>query len=127
MTAPRSDPPRRTFSQSRVARGPQLFLAGQAPLDTQGELAGETMTAQADQVLDNLAGLLAERGLTFTDTVRMTYYLTDMSLLDEFRAVLLRRLPIPPPTASLVEVNALIDPRFLVEIDAVAVLPEGSE
>jgi enamine deaminase RidA (YjgF/YER057c/UK114 family) len=50
----------------------------------------------------------------------MTYFLTDLADLDGVRAALDRVLPHPRPTASLVEVSALIDPLFRIEIEAVA-------
>ena len=44
----------------------------------------------------------------------------DLADLDTVRAELLERLPEPRPAATLVEVSGLVDPTFLVEIDAVA-------
>jgi 2-iminobutanoate/2-iminopropanoate deaminase len=110
----------RNYSDSRTATGRLLFVSGQVPVDAQGELAGESMTEQANAVLDNIEAVLRRDGLTLSDVVKLTHYLTDIGGLGELRAVLAARLPQPRPAATLVAVHALIDPRFLVEIDAVA-------
>ena len=50
----------------------------------------------------------------------MTYFLTDIGELEQVRAALDAVLPQPRPTASLVEVSGLVDPRFRIEIEAIA-------
>jgi 2-iminobutanoate/2-iminopropanoate deaminase len=110
----------RNYSDSRTATGPLVFVSGQVPVDAQGQLAGDSMTEQANAVLDNIESVLARDGLTLSDVVKVTHYLTDIKQLGELRAVLAARLPQPRPAATLVAVQALVDPRFLVEIDAVA-------
>ena len=112
--------PARNYSDSRTATGPLVFVSGQVPLNEQGQLAGATMTEQANAVLDNIEAVLGREGLTLADVVKVTHYLTDISLLGELRAVLGARLPQPRPAATLVAVQALIDPQFLVEIEAIA-------
>jgi 2-iminobutanoate/2-iminopropanoate deaminase len=109
------------YSDSRVASGSFVFVSGQLPVDADGTLAGETMAAQANAALDNIEAVLARHSLTLGDVVKVTYYLTDIGQLEALRAVLADRLPQPRPAATLVGVQALIDPRYLVEIDAVAV------
>jgi 2-iminobutanoate/2-iminopropanoate deaminase len=113
--------PARNYSDSRTATGPLVFVSGQLPLDDQGQLAGETMTEQAHAVFDNIETVLRRDGLTLSDVVKVSQYLTDIGRLGELRAVLAARLPQPPPASTLVAVQALVDPRFLLEIDAVAV------
>jgi 2-iminobutanoate/2-iminopropanoate deaminase len=110
----------RNYSDSRTAAGPLVFVSGQVPLDARGQLAGESMTEQAHAVLDNIEAVLRRDGLALADVVKLTHYLTDIAGLGELRAVLADRLPQPRPAATLVAVQALVDPRFLVEIDAVA-------
>ena len=71
-------------------------------------------------MLDKIEALLAEHGAGWPEVVKLTYYLRDLADLGTVRAALLERLPEPRPTATLVEISGLIDPQFLVEIDAVA-------
>ncbi|MEP7019978.1 MAG: RidA family protein [Pseudonocardiales bacterium] len=110
----------RNYSNSRTATGSLVFVSGQIPLDAHGSLAGQTMAEQANTVLDNIEDVLVRSGAALGDLVKVTYYVTDMSQLDDLRAVLASRLPQPRPAATLVGVQSLIDPRFLIEIDAVA-------
>jgi 2-iminobutanoate/2-iminopropanoate deaminase len=99
--------------------GPIVFIAGQTPQRPSGEVPDE-IGAQAIVVVDKIAALLAERDLGLADVVKVTYFLTDIGDLPQLREALDAVLPTPRPTASLVEVSALIDPRFRVEIEAIA-------
>ena len=68
-----------------VQVGNFLFTSGQVPLVPEtGKLAGESIEAQANQVLNNLEQVLKSAGLTFADVVKTTIFLTDLS---DFAAV----------------------------------------
>ncbi|HEU5473813.1 MAG TPA: RidA family protein [Actinophytocola sp.] len=107
------------YSMTRVARGPVLFVAGQTPATPDGEVPPGAL-AQTRVVLDKIQVLLAEHGVGWPEVAKLTYYLRDLADLDTVREVLLDRLPEPRPASTLVEVSGLVDPRFLIEIDAVA-------
>lgn len=107
------------FSPARVASGPLLFVSGQVPV-TGDATVPDGAEAQTRVVLDNIAAVLAEHGIGWPEVVRVTYYLRDLADLGALRSVVLDVLPEPRPTSTLVEVSGLVDPRFLVEIDAVA-------
>lgn len=111
-----------TYSQTRIARGPLLFISGQVPISADGTVAEHDITAQTHAVLDRIESLLAEHDLTLESVVRITTFLTRIEDLSGVREVLLGRLPDPKPASTLAQVTALIDPRFLIEIDAVATL-----
>jgi 2-iminobutanoate/2-iminopropanoate deaminase len=106
------------YSMTRVARGPLLFVAGQTPALPGGQVPPQA-GPQTKVVLDKIEALLAEHGADWPQVVKLTYYLRDLADLEPVRAVLLERLPEPRPAATLVEISGLVDPRFLVEIDAV--------
>ena len=109
------------FEHLREAGG-FLFVAGQTPLSESGEVpddAGE----QAVVVLAKVAAVLSRAGAGLEDVVKVTYFLTDIGDLAAVRAALDEVLPHPRPAASLVEVSALVDPRFRVEIEATAYRP----
>ena len=107
------------YSMTRTANGPLLFVAGQVPTLPDGSVP-DGAAAQTRVVLDKIAALLAEHELGWPAVVKVTYFLRDIADLDAVREVLLNVLPEPRPTSSLVAISALVDPRFLVEIEAVA-------
>ena len=62
-----------------------LYISGQIPLDpATGEIAGDTIELQAEQVFKNLGAILAEAGMTFDDVVKATVLLDDIG---DFAAV----------------------------------------
>jgi 2-iminobutanoate/2-iminopropanoate deaminase len=108
-----------TFSMTRVAKGPLLFVSGQTPALPDGSVP-EGAAVQTRVVLDKIEALLAEHEAGWPAVVKVTYFLRDIADLGAVRKVLLDVLPEPRPAASLVEISALIDPRFVVEIEAIA-------
>ena len=79
--------------------------------------------AQTEKVLENVATVLEEAGGSLDDIVKVTVFITDMAHYDEIHEVRRRHFREPYPASSMVEVSALIDPRLLVEVEAVAVIP----
>ncbi len=112
------------YSDALVADGPLLFVSGQSPVAPDGGVAGDA-GGQTRQIFRNMEVILARHGADLSHVVKLTYYLRHIADLDEFRTALLDSLPGDHrPAASLVEVSGLVNPRFLVEIDAVACLPK---
>lgn len=111
------------FEHLREA-GDFLFVAGQTPLSESDEVP-EDVGAQAAIVLAKIAAVLHGAGAAVEDVVKVTYFLTDIADLGAVRAALDEVLPHPRPAASLVEVSALVDPRFRIEIEATAYRPRG--
>ncbi len=110
----------------RVRSGQLVFLSGHVPYTTSGTLP-KGLAAQLEQVFANLGTTLAASGCSFDDVARMTVYILDYapSMLAEFRAVRDRFINTDkPPASALVGVSALFQPGVLVEIDAIAVVPE---
>jgi 2-iminobutanoate/2-iminopropanoate deaminase len=111
-----------SYSQG-IRAGNLLFTAGQVGINpATGELAGESIEAQTAQVLENLKGVLEAEGATLADVVKVTAFLTDMSLFAGYDAVYRTYFPEPRPARS--SVGAKLAGAFLVEIEAVAVLPD---
>ena len=111
-----------SYSQG-IRAGNLLFTAGQVGINpATGELAGESIEAQTAQVLENVKGVLAAEGATLADVVKVTAFLTDMSLFAGYDAVYRTYFPEPRPARS--SVGAKLAGAFLVEIEAVAVLPD---
>ncbi|NMG59933.1 RidA family protein [Geitlerinema sp. P-1104] len=73
------------YNQAVLATGKLLFVAGQIPLNAQGELvATGDINGQTQQVLENLKAILTAAGASFSDVVKTTVFLADMN---EFAAM----------------------------------------
>lgn len=107
------------YSQG-VWAGDFFFLSGQIPLDpASGSLRGDTIAEQTEQVMENIAGVLAAAGLDFSNVVKSTIYLVDLADFAIVNEIYGRRFPTAPPARSTVEVKGL--PRSaLVEIEMAA-------
>lgn len=71
-----------------VRAGDMLYTSGQIPLDpATGALVEGDITAQAEQVMANLAAVLAEAGSSFERVVKTTCFLCDMADFAAFNAV----------------------------------------
>ncbi len=104
--------------------GRTVYVSGQVSMDAGGNVVGEgDAKAQTEKVLDNVSVVLEEAGGSLDDVVKVTVFITDMGMYDEIHEVRRRYFGEPYPASSMVEVSALIDPRLLVEVEAVAVIP----
>ncbi|WP_328610520.1 RidA family protein [Amycolatopsis sp. NBC_00345] len=114
-------PPVNGYSHVVAFDGPLVAVSGQVPLTAAGEFAGDDAAAQMRQVFGNLAVALAAAGSGLDRLVKLTVYLTDLADLGAFREVRDEYLDSARlPACSLVRVSGLVDPRFRVEIDALA-------
>src|SRR5829696_6514923 len=73
-------------------------------------------------LLEHVKTVVEEAGGGMDDIVKVTVFIRDMRLYDEIHEVRRRYFEEPYPASSMVEVSALIDPRLLIEIEAVAVV-----
>ena len=107
------------YSQA-VVEGGFLFAAGQIPLDPKtGEMVTGGIEASAERVLDNLEAVLKAEGLTFSDVVKTTVFLTKAEDFQALNAVYGKRMGDHKPARSTVIVAAL--PRNApLEIELVA-------
>ena len=115
------------YSHVVIAQGSRLvFIAGQTAANVDGQVVGiGDLTAQTQQVFDNVAACLAAAGASFADVTRLTTYVVNFQpemrpAINEIRQ---RLFPIDPPVSTLLGVQALARPEFLIEVEATAVLP----
>ncbi|HEY6867791.1 MAG TPA: Rid family detoxifying hydrolase [Candidatus Eisenbacteria bacterium] len=112
------------YSQAQVVRlhgGNRLvFTAGQVALDPRsGKIVGEDVAAQTEQVLRNIAAVLAGAGLTLDDVVKTTVYLADMQDFQAMNQVYEKHLGAALPARTTIAAAGL--PRGArIEIDAIA-------
>jgi len=105
--------------------GRTLYVAGQVAQNEKGELVGAgDLAAQAEQVYKNLGIALKGAGATFNDLVKITVYVVNMKpehrdLMGKARARHVNKDN--PPASTLVGVQALAKPEYLVEVEAIAV------
>jgi reactive intermediate/imine deaminase len=109
-----------------AAGGKLVFISGQVAMDAEGNLVGEAdFAAQAEQVFQNLAAALAAAGADFSHVVKFGFFITDIAQIGAAREVRDRYVRTAnPPASTAVEVSRLVRPEFLVEVDAIAVVPE---
>ncbi|HKU15137.1 MAG TPA: Rid family hydrolase [Steroidobacteraceae bacterium] len=131
---PQGLPPSVGFSQvAEVTPGKLLYLSGQVPRNAAGELIGPAdFRAQLEQVFTNLGVALSGAGASFADVVKLNYYCVDSVEPAQQRAIVEVRDRFvntqSPPASTFVFVSRLVRPDWLIEIEAVAVLPSaGSE
>jgi enamine deaminase RidA (YjgF/YER057c/UK114 family) len=110
---------------SHVARaGQTLFISGQLAMDEAGAVVGAgDARAQALQCYRNLAAILAHYGGGFRHLLKTTTYITHWGYRPLVAAARDELFPAPPyPANTLVVVQGLAEPHFLVEIEGIAVL-----
>jgi 2-iminobutanoate/2-iminopropanoate deaminase len=120
-----SKPP--SYSHVVEVNGPHrtVYLAGQTGVDANGKVA-EGFRAQMVQVMENIKTALASVGGGFEHVVKITSYLTNLEANGaEFREVRSSYFPNKQalPASTLLQISRLANPDFLVEIEAIAVLP----
>jgi len=101
-----------------------VFLAGQVPLDSAGNLVGDgDFRTQAHQVFENLRIALAAAGATLRDVIKLNYYIVDVAQLPVLREVRDQYVnTASPPVSTLAEVKGLYRPGVFLEVEAVAVV-----
>lgn len=104
--------------------GKVLHISGHCAQDADGNTVGVgDITAQTHQVLGNIRKVLEGVGGQMSDIAKVTVFVTDMSVLDEIHRVRAEYFTPPYPASSLVQVTRLVREEYLIEIEAVAVIP----
>lgn len=120
-------PPSPGYSQAvEIRRGRIIYVAGQVALDRSGKVVGEgDMRAQTQQTFENLKSALEASGAKFENVVKLNYYFSDIKQLSVVREVRDKFINVAnPPASTAVEVKRLFREPFLIEVEAVAVVPE---
>jgi len=103
-----------------VAAGDFVFVSGCTSVDGAEFVHEGDAYAQTAQALRNVAGALARLGLGLADVVRTRVYVTDISRWEEYGRAHGAAFGDVMPATSMIEVARLVDPRMLVEVEAVA-------
>jgi len=103
-----------------VAAGDHVWVTGCTSI-VDGEVVHEGEPyEQTAQALRNVAWALEQVGASLDDVVRTRIFVTDISRWEEYGRAHGAAFGRTMPATSMVEVRALIDPRMLVEVEAVA-------
>ena len=106
------------YSQAMIMNG-VLFTSGQIPVDpATGEIAGDTILQQAEQVMKNLGAVLEEAGTSFENVVKTTCFLADMGDFAAFNEVYAKYF-VNKPARSCVAVKTL-PKNVLCEVEVIA-------
>ena len=106
------------YSQAIIMNG-ILFTSGQIPVDpATGEISGDTIEAQAEQVMKNLGEVLKEAGTSFEKAVKTTCFLADMGDFAQFNEIYAKYF-VNKPARSCVAVKTL-PKNVLCEVEVIA-------
>ena len=118
----------RGYANGVVARGRQVFVAGQVGWNAEERFEAEDFVGQARQALRNVLAVLAEAGAGPEHLCRLTWYVADRheynaslaALGVAYREVVGRHFP----AMTAVEVAGFVEEGARVEVEATAVVPD---
>jgi enamine deaminase RidA (YjgF/YER057c/UK114 family) len=106
--------------------GEVLHIAGTVSQDADGKsVAAGDIAGQTRQTLKNIRTILDSVGGRMEDIVSVIVYVTDMAGLKDIHEVRAEFFKPPYPASTLVQVQALVKPEYLIEISAVASIPKS--
>ena len=112
----------RGYSHAAKA-GKTLYIAGQVARNVRGDLVGKgDFEAQARQVCLNLKNILEEAGGGLQNLVKTTTILTHHSYVENYRKIREEVFGDIMPPSTLMIIESLASPDFLIEMEGIAVL-----
>lgn len=106
-----------------VKVGNHIEISGTVASDESGNVVGENDPyGQTKFILQKIEKVLTASGASLADVVRTRMFVTDISRFDEYAKAHGEVFGTIKPCTSMLEVNALVSPRFLIEIEATAIL-----
>lgn len=118
------DPPGYTHLVE-ISGGRIVYISGQVALDADGNMVGEgDFRAQTQMAFENLKAAVEAVSGSMENIVKLTNFVTDMTHINDYREVRDSFINVErPPASTLVQVVRLFQERFMIEIEAVAVIP----
>ena len=108
------------------ARGRLVFISGMTARRADGSIAGiGDITEQTRQVCENVKAAVEAAGGSMDDICRVDVYVRNMEHFDAIHKVRGQYFKPPLPASTMVEVTKMTSPDYLIEINAIAVLPNG--
>jgi enamine deaminase RidA (YjgF/YER057c/UK114 family) len=109
-----------------VRAGTTVYLSGHVAFDGDRVVGEGDPLAQAEQIFKNLEASLSAAGATFEDVVKLTCYALSPEAYQGYAAVKKNYVADTGPAGTAIIVGALLDPRLLLEVEAIAVFEPGS-
>jgi isochorismate pyruvate lyase len=104
--------------------GDHIFVTGTAPVSEDGSVfAPGDGYAQATRCFEIIARALESLGADLSCIVRTRMFVTDISRWEDYGRAHREFFAAHPPATTMVEVNSLIDPDMLIEVEADAICP----
>jgi enamine deaminase RidA (YjgF/YER057c/UK114 family) len=130
VVTPAHFPKPRGYANGMIATGRTLFISGQIAWDKEARIVTSDFATQFLTALDNVIAVVREAGGGTEHIVKLLAFVTD---LDAYRAAQRAigegwraKMGKHYPAMSLVKVAGLLEPGALVEIEGVAMLPDGA-
>ena len=114
------------YSQAVKVTGAQtiLFLSGQVAYTDDGGVAFRgDFKAQARGAYEAIKALVESQGGTMANVIKITTYITDMRYRVDLAPIREEFFGKKGPASTLLEISALAHPDWMIEIEAIAVLP----
>ena len=121
VMAEKGPKPAGPYSHAVVANG-FVFISGQGPADPEAGAIPDAFAEQVRQTLRNVQTILEAAGSSLENVVKVNAYVTDLTRFAEFNEVYREFFSHDPPARTTVATGLL---GVLVEVDCIAVLPEG--
>src|SRR2546425_11866364 len=114
------------FSQAIAveAKGKLVFISGMTSRRADGTIAGVgDIEAQTRQVCENLKSAVEAAGGTMDHICRVDVYVRNMEHFESIHKVRREYFKAPAPASTMVEVTKMTSPDYLIEINAIALVP----
>jgi reactive intermediate/imine deaminase len=106
------------------ASGKLVFISGMTARRADGSIAGiGDIEAQTRQVCENIKSAVEAAGGTLDDICRVDVYVRNIEHFERIHKVRKEYFGSPPPASTMVEVTKMVSPDYLIEINAIAVVP----
>ena len=128
ISSPKLRQPSGVFSHatSVEASGRLVFISGMTARRPDGSIAGiGDISEQTRQVCENVKAAVEAAGGTMDDICRVDVYVRNMEHFDLIHKVRREYFHPPAPASTMVEVTKMTSPEYLIEINAIAVLPQA--
>jgi enamine deaminase RidA (YjgF/YER057c/UK114 family) len=119
-----------TFGWTHVVTatgGKTVYVSGQVSVNERGEVVGKgDLRAQTRQTFENLSHALTAVGATLRDVVKMNLFVVGLKpehvpVIREVRNRFINAEQ--PPASTLVGVSGLVGADWIIEVEAIAVIP----
>jgi enamine deaminase RidA (YjgF/YER057c/UK114 family) len=126
IVSPKLRQPNGHFSHATMieAKGRLVFISGMTSRRADGTIAGiGNIKEQTKQVCENVKAAVEEAGGTMDDICRVDVYVRNMEHFDAIHEVRREYFNAPLPASTMVEICKMTSPEYLIEINAIAVIP----